>query len=448
MLVSTRDELSKLPIVSRTLSYLDVPDSGFVGAHGETYMVVGLESHGRRPDAIVPELRRASEAIASRLRRQYPEVTLRWTGEIALNYDLRKASAADARNAERKVLPITAALLVAAFGAIAAAVLPVIAGVVAISLTLGAAVLLTNFWPLSLLLQNVVAMLGLGLGIDYALLVVGRFREALRDGNSSADAGRIAADKAGHTIVVSGAAVAIAFSALFIVPVNEIRSIAVGGLLVIVIAVLLSVSLLPALLSIVGSRIEAARVRAPASASGSERWRRWGRFVCAHPLAVLLVAGAPLGAIAFQTSRMTSDLPRGDWLPREMESSKALHTLSSMRTSGIVNAVRVVVELPQNATWDSPAGWAALRRASDQIAGDPRVARVRSLPTATGMITPNFEVLAQLPADVRGSLRRPRPDQSRTQVAGDDGRRHAGRCGTARPSRMGFAISTPSRHPD
>lgn len=404
LLTGLREEVSKLPVVSRTLSYLDAADSGFVGPRGETYMVVGLETRSGRPDAVVPELRHASETFASQLRRQYPELALRWTGEIALNYDLRKASASDARNAERKVLPITAALLVAAFGAIAAAVLPVIAGVVAISMTLGAAVLLTNFWPLSLLLQNVVAMLGLGLGIDYALLVVGRFREALREGNMSSDAARIAAAKAGHTIVVSGAAVAIAFSALFIVPVNEIRSIAVGGLLVIVIAVLLSISLLPALLSILGTRIEAARVRAPAPASGSETWRRWGHFVCAHPLVVLLIAGAPLGVIGLQTGRMTSDLPRGDWLPREMESSKALHTLSDMKTSGIVNAVRVVVELPKNATWDSPAGWEALRRASGQIAGDPRVARVRSLPTATGMLTPNFEVLARLPADVRGSM--------------------------------------------
>ncbi|HST07538.1 MAG TPA: MMPL family transporter, partial [Gemmatimonadaceae bacterium] len=404
ILSALRDSISRLDIVSRTLSYLDAPDSGFVGPHGETYMVVGLDTHGRRADRIVPLLRQRTASLQSELRRSFPALELRWTGEIALNYDLRKASAADARNAERRVLPITGILLVVAFGAIAAALLPVIAGVIAIALALGAAVLLTNFWPLSLLLQNVVAMLGLGLGIDYALLMVGRFREALSEGLSATAAARDATAKAGHTIALSGAAVAIAFAALLIVPVNEIRSIAVGGLLVILVAVLIATSLLPAILAIVGTHINAGRVRGPSRPSGSRAWRRWGRFVCAHPLAVLLVAAAPLGAIALQTSRLTSDLPRGDWLPRDMESSRALRTLSTMKTSGIVNAIRIVVELPREMTWDSPAGWSALVRAGERIAADPRVARVRSLPIATGLLTPNFEVLARLPADTRGSM--------------------------------------------
>ena len=404
VLAAIRDSISGLDIVSRTLSYLDAPDSGFVGAHGETYMVVGLDTHGRRADRVVPLLRQRTTSLQSELRSRFPALELRWTGEIALNYDLRRASAADARDAERRVLPVTAILLVVAFGSIGAALLPVVAGVIAISLALGAAVLLTNFWPLSLLLQNVVAMLGLGLGIDYALLMVGRFREGLSEGLSASDAAREATAKGGHTIVQSGAAVAIAFAALLIVPVNEIRSIAVGGLLVIVVAVLIATSLLPAILAIVGSRINAARVRGPSSATGSEGWRRWGRFVCAHPLPVLVIAAAPLGAIALQTGRLTSDLPRGDWLPREMESSRALRTLSTMKTSGIVNAIRVVVEFPKGTTWDSPAGWSALRRVGDRIAADSRVARVRSLPIATGLISPNFEVLARLPADARSAM--------------------------------------------
>jgi RND superfamily putative drug exporter len=404
ILVRVRHRLATLPFVSRTLSYLDAPDSGFVGPKGETYMVVGVETRGRRPDELVPHLRDATRSLASGLRAQFPDLTLRWTGEIALNYDLRKASAAQAREAERRVLPVTAILLVMAFGAITAALLPVIAGAVSISIALGAAVLLTNFWPLSLLLQNVVAMLGLGLGIDYALLVVGRFREGLREGMTSREAAQEAAAKAGHTIALSGASVAIAFAALLIVPVNEIRSIAVGGLLVIVVAVSLATSLLPALLSIIGARINSGRFRGPSLGAASEGWRRWGRFVCRHPLAVLVVATAPLAGIAFQTTRLTSDLPRGDWLPRQMESSLGLRTLSGMHTSGIVNAVRVVVEFPAGTSWDSPAGWSALRRTSETLAADPRVSRVRSLTTTTQLISPNLEVLAAIPADVRGSM--------------------------------------------
>ena len=404
ILTDVRSSISRLPFVSRTFSYLDAPDSLFLGAQGATYMLVGLETGGRRPDQLVPLLREATARSATNLRLRHPSLALRWTGEIALNYDLRRASATDARAAERRVLPLTLILLVLAFGALAAALLPLLAGALSISLALGGAVILTRFWPLSILLQNVVAMLGLGLGIDYALLVVGRFREALAAQLTSREAAHEAAERAGRTIVLSGASVAIAFSALLLVPVNEIRSIAVGGLLVILMAVLLATTLLPALLSFVGARINMGRIRRSSFGVASESWRRWGRFVCAHPVAVLIFASAPLAAIALQTTRMTTDLPRGDWLPREMESSRALRTLEEMKTSGIVNAVRVVVELPRGTTWDSPAGWSALRRASQTLADDPRVARVRSLPTMTGLASPNLEILAAIPAEVRGSI--------------------------------------------
>ncbi len=407
VLESLRDRLSKLTFVSRTLSYLDAPDSAFVGARGETYMVVGLDTRGRRPDELVPLLRAASGSLEPGLRARFPRILFRWTGEIPLNYDLRKASASDAREAERRVLPLTAILLVVAFGAVVAALVPVVAGAMSISLALGGAVILTRFWPLSLLLQNVVAMLGLGLGIDYALLVVGRFREALLEGMSSSAAAEESARRAGHTILLSGAAVAIAFSSLLVVPVNEIRSIAVGGLLVIIVTVLLATSLLPAILSLLGPRINAGRIGRRSLGVASDRWRRWGRFVCVHPLAVLVLAGAPLAVIAVQARRLSTDLPRGDWLPPEMESSRGLETLSAMNSSGIVNAVRVVAHFPRESTWDSAAGWAALRRASEALARDRRVSRVRSLTTVTGFVSPNLQLLAAIPPDALRSMSTP-----------------------------------------
>src|SRR6266853_3681010 len=91
ILVNLRETLSKLPAVSRTLSYLDAPDSAFVGPHGETYMVVGLETRGERPDDLVPLLRSATRSVESGFHAQLPDLALRWTGEIALNYELRKA---------------------------------------------------------------------------------------------------------------------------------------------------------------------------------------------------------------------------------------------------------------------------------------------------------------------------------------------------------------------
>jgi RND superfamily putative drug exporter len=400
-----RNAMRSVPEVTRTFSYLDTPDSLFIGARGGTFMIAGLATAGHRPDELMPILRRASERVAADLRPTVPGIELEWTGEIALNYDLRRTSGDDAKSAERRVLPLTLILLVVAFGAVAAASLPLIAGGLAISLSLGAAVIVTRFLPLSILLQNVVTMLGLGLGIDYALLVVSRFREGLSRGLSAHDAARATIEEAGHTIIVSGASVAIGFAALLFMPVNEIRSLAVGGLLVIAISVLVAVTLVPALLAILGARVNWGRVRRRANdGDGSARWRRWGRFVCARPGTVILLAGIPLGAIATQASRLSVNLPRGDWLPPAMESSRALHALADMKRSGIVQSIRIVVTLPAEISWDSPRGWAALRRASDRLAADHRVARVRSLTTVTGLITPNLQLLASIPKEIIGSL--------------------------------------------
>ncbi|HYN81398.1 MAG TPA: MMPL family transporter [Gemmatimonadaceae bacterium] len=400
-----RNAVESLPIVTRSFSWLDAPDTLFIGSNGGTFMMVGLTSAGRRPDDLIPILRRTTSELTADLKSAHPGLQLTWTGESALNYDLRNASAADAEGAERRVLPLTLVLLVLAFGAVAAALVPLLAGGLSIAFALGAAVTLTQFWPLSILLQNVVTMLGLGLGIDYALLVVGRFREGLARGLDAHESACDTVENAGHTIILSGASVAIGFAALLFVPVNEIRSLAVGGLLVIVISVLLAVTLVPALLASLGSRINVGTIRRRVSSgAGSKRWRRWGQFICARPLLVLLVGGLPLVAIGSQAFRLSTDLPRGDWLPPAMESSRALHRLESMKRSGVVQSIRIVVGLPRGGTWDSPAGWAAIKRASDTLAADPRVARVRSLPVVTGLITPNLTLLATVPAEVRGSL--------------------------------------------
>ena len=352
-----------LPEVKRTFSYLDTRTRCSPGHTVRRSWFVGLATGGHRPDELMPILRDASSRAADDLRRTFSNITLEWTGEIALNYDLRRVSGADAQGAERRVLPLTLILLVVAFGAVAAAFLPLIAGGFAITLSLGAAVVVTRFLPLSILLQNVVTMLGLGLGIDYALLIVGRFREGLARGLAPHDSVRETIEEAGHTIIVSGASVAIGFAALMFMPVNEIRSLAVGGLLVITISVLLAVTLVPALLAVLGSRVNWGKIRRKVKrADGSERWRKWGQFVCARPLTVLLVAGIPLVAIATQAARLSTNLPRGDWLPPQMESSRALHRLATMERSGIVESIRVVVRLPDGVTWDSPTGWSALLR--------------------------------------------------------------------------------------
>ncbi len=107
---------------------------------------------------------------------------LELTGEIPLNFDIRKASADDVQRGESLVIPATLALLLVAFGSLVAALIPLAVGQLAIATTLAITGFLAQRWHLSILVQNLATMLGLGLGIDYALLMVSRFREAISAG--------------------------------------------------------------------------------------------------------------------------------------------------------------------------------------------------------------------------------------------------------------------------
>jgi RND superfamily putative drug exporter len=395
--ITARIEAS--PLVGATFSSIDGGDSLFTAAHGAgTFVLVGLAAGDARPDHVIGELRRITAALGAELGPTHPGLTLRWTGEAALNVDMRAASSADVARAERRALPLTAILLFFAFGAVAAGLLPVACGALAIGLALGVAALLARFWPLSILLQSVVSMLGLGLGIDYGLLMVSRFREATAAGMSSQRAAEDAAHHAGHTILLSAIAVAIGFTMLLAVPLSEIRAIAIGGLLVVATSALVATTLLPAALSLLGGRIGWGRIRRrDASARAARRWRRLGQLVTGHPWTALLAGSLPLLLLATQAARLEIGLPRGNWLPASLESSRALDDLRAMGRGGVINAVRVVIAFPPGAPVGRSAGWNALAAWTDSLAADPRIERVHSVVTLARAVGLGRSALYLLP---------------------------------------------------
>lgn len=394
------DSLTLVPGVSHTLSSVDTKDSLFTATGSATFVLVGLDSGAEPGGDMVPRLRSVTAALQRSLRARYPGLTLRWTGSIVVNHDLRRTSSADLAAAEARVLPVTLLLLLWAFGTVGAALLSGLAGVVAIAMSLGATVLLTQFWPLSILLINVVTMVGLGLGIDYALLVVSRFREASAAGRDPRAAALEAAEHAGHTIALSGLAVAIGFAVLLDIELTDLRSVAAGGLIVTLVSVLIATTLVPPLLSWIGSRVELGRVRRRRDPAPSRRWEAWGGYVTRHPGRVLVIAGIPVLALAAQTLRMSTDVEAGDWLPPAMESAQGLRDLRAMGRGAIVASMPVVVDLPPGTPALSRDGWNAVLRVGRWIAANPGIARVRSLPAQAG---PHFSRLtvALIPVDTR-----------------------------------------------
>ena len=400
-------ELHAVPGVAGTISWLDARDPLFAPDRTEgTFILVGLDPAHASPDAMVPVLRAATERIALALRATYPGITLRWTGDLALNHDIWRTSAVEGQRAEARALPLTLVLLLVAFGTLVAALLSAMAGVVGVVATLGIAALIAAHWPLSILLANIVSMIGLGLGIDYALLTVARFREELASGRDSRDAAVRASNASGHTIALSGSAVLVGFLALALVPLNDLRAVAIGGALVVAASVLVAMTLLPAMLAALGPRVNRGRlwrVR-PSRDAGSDRWRRWGRWVAAHPVIVLLVAGAPVVLLASQVRRIETGLPRSGWLPPAMESARALADLIAMDRAGVVQSLRIVVELPAGASVLEGDGWRAVARIGRAIERDARVERVQSLPSIAGSDEPNLLLASLVPDEVRRAL--------------------------------------------
>src|SRR5271169_2235035 len=247
--------LKEQPGVSGVVSYLELHDPIFLGRGGGTFVLVGLTSADGPVESLVPQLHLLAASLANQLRGRYPAVTLELTGEIPLNFDIRKASADDVRRGESLVIPGTLALLLLAFGSLVAALIPLAVGQLAIATTLAITGFLAQRWHLSILVQNLATMLGLGLGIDYALLMVSRFRESIASGHDGPAASAIAARQAGRTLLISASTVAIGFLALLTVPISEIRSIGIAGILVAAISVLLTNTLVPATLALLGPRI-------------------------------------------------------------------------------------------------------------------------------------------------------------------------------------------------
>ncbi|MGP3967131.1 MMPL family transporter [Streptomyces sp. 6N223] len=212
--------------------------------------------------------------------------------------------------AEAIAVPLTLILLLAAFGSVVAATLPLAIGLLAIVGTFGLLSVLGSVTDVSIFSANLTTALGLGLGIDYALLIVARYRERLTAGDSVEDALVNTVRTAGRTIVFSAAIVAASLATMLLFPLYFLRSFAYAGIGVVTIAALAALFVVPALLALLGHRINAGKLPWVTGIRGGDApfWGRLARGVARRPLlavlpvaAVLLVAASPLLGVQFGT---------------------------------------------------------------------------------------------------------------------------------------------------
>jgi RND superfamily putative drug exporter len=300
------------------------------------------------------------------------------TGDAPLERDMLTVATEDVSRSEWRLVLVTGAILVAAFGSLTAAALPLAVGVLAISVSLAIIGVLARVTPISIYVLNTASMIGLGVGIDYSLLLVTRFREETGRGLGPADAVARTLVTAGLTVGISGATVALGFAALLLTPLTETRSIGLGGLVVVPLVVLMSVTLVPALLALLGPRLGRPHALNSRLAVASF-WNRWARLLGRHPVSALVAGVVVLGCLTAPLRLIRFGLPAHDWWPARTEAGEGLERLTRLGGAGYVQPVRVVVELPPGRRAVDARALRGLRALSDSLKHDPRVREVRSL---------------------------------------------------------------------
>jgi RND superfamily putative drug exporter len=371
----------RLPDAEGVVSWRSTDDSTFVARDGRaTFFLVAIDGDGRVAARAVAPLRQSLDSVV----RRFPDrdaYTVRVTGRTALDVDIRATSADDASRNERRLVPITLVILVLAFGALVAAVLPVIVGVMAIVIALATVGVLATVMPMSVFVLNMISMIGLGVGIDYSLLVVTRFREELNAGLRAHEAAVRTFRTAGKAVMTSGATVVVGFAALLLIPLTETRSVGIAGLVVVAIAVLLSTTLLPALLALLGRNIDRPKwlARRLAWYHRQQTWERWARSLSRHPYRAAATGTLLIGVLTLPVLMLRIGLPSRNWWPVATEAGAGVQALEEMGRSGYLAPVRLVLEFPEGTPATSATALRALRHLSDSLRADPRIADVRSL---------------------------------------------------------------------
>jgi RND superfamily putative drug exporter len=358
--------------------------------------VRGLRSHLLAPRQISPDGRTAYDVVLLDLpaddspqalpgieaRLRHPEgLDVGLAGGPAFYGDVQFVSEEDLRRSEVISLPLAALALVLVFGSLVAAAIPLVVGGSAVVLALGVVHLLATLTPMSIFVLNLTTLLGLGLGIDYSLLVTSRFREELARRGDTPDAVEralvITVATAGRAVFFSGLTVLIGLLGLAFFDFMMLRSVGIAGAIVVGLGVAAALTLLPAVLAILGPRIDRLSIRRRREGSGEGRWARLARWVMDRPVAVfvpILVVLLALGA-PFLSVRLNA--PDASILPPTVPSRAAFDRLTAAFGEGefapIVLAVRTTGPVTE------PANIAALVDYSRRLAADPRVTRVESL---------------------------------------------------------------------
>lgn len=237
---------------------------------------------------------------------------------------------------------VAVVILVVVFGALVAAGLPIIVGGVSIVLAVGATAIVGTAFDLSFFVVNMISMMGLALGIDYSLVIVQRFREELAHGRTVKDAVAVAGNTASRAVLISGGTVLVSLTGMVIVPSTIMVSLGFGAMVVAVMAVATALTLLPALLGLLGHRVNKGRVPTAHPGQEPKTWTALARAVMRRPVAGAVAGFAILIALAIPALSMRLTFPGIEALPEDLNFRQAVEVLQDDFGYGHASTVVVI----------------------------------------------------------------------------------------------------------
>jgi RND superfamily putative drug exporter len=363
-----------------------------ISTDGRTaYAVVTFELDGETATKLLPQIRPLITAP--------PSLNMTIGGGLAFYEDVELVSQRDLQRAELIAFPVAIVALVLAFGSVVAGGLPVAVGGVGVLVILASIFGLAHLTDISIFAVNLATLLGLGLGLDYSLFLTSRFREELARGRSTEEAVGITLATAGKAVTFSGLTVLIGLSGTLLFRINILTSVGIAGFVVVIVSVLAAITLLPAILTLIGPRINALSVAGlfrrkqtaasyiPGQQEGHGFWAWLAHLVMKRPvsifvivLALLLVLGLPFLNVKFSS-------PDASILPPDVPSRQAFDLLRTQFNESEVNPILLAVQAPADKNILSPDNVYYLYDFAHAIEKDPRVARVDSIVTFEERLT-------------------------------------------------------------
>lgn len=367
-------------------------DPSQISRDGHTaYTAVFLKAD---PDSAPKEL----PALRARLHTP-PDLQMTVGGGPVFYADIQSVSEADLRRAELIAFPFAALALLLVFRSVIAAGLPAAVGGCSVVVSLALLYALATVTSVSVFALNITTLFGLGLGVDYSLFMVSRFREELAAGRGTAEAVARTMNTAGRAVFFSGLAVSIGLLGLVLFPLNMLRSVGIGGMVTVALCILAAVTLLPALLGLLGPRVNALPVRLPrigraqpAIPGASGFWHRLALAVMRHPVAIFVpvLAFLLLLGVPFLSVRLAA--PDASILPASVKSRTAYDILQTRFDANATSPIVVAVET--NGSPLAHRNLVALDQYVRTIEADPRVQSVTSIVSLDPRIAlPQYELM-------------------------------------------------------